>query len=219
MPDTTKDINPAPAETTRAALISAALALFGSKGYAATSTRELARLANTNVASIAYHFGGKEGLYNACGEEFARRISATLQAGSADLPVTKETAGLILEKRIRALAIFMNGGHHADDLVGFMLRQLAEQGPVLDQIYKIFIEPRHKDFCELWALATDQDAESDTVKLSVFTLLGQILYFRIGRGMVCNRMDWSEIGMAEAEKIAEVVVGNLHKLLASGEKP
>ena len=48
---------------TRQALIAAGLHLFGHQGYAATSTRELAGRAQTNIASIAYHFGGKSGLH------------------------------------------------------------------------------------------------------------------------------------------------------------
>ena len=35
---------------------------FGEKGFAATSIREIAALAGSNIASISYHFGGKEGL-------------------------------------------------------------------------------------------------------------------------------------------------------------
>ena len=68
-----------PPEGTRAALIAAGVALFGSKGFAATSTREIAARAKTNVASIAYHFGGKDGLRQACGAQFAQRLTAVLQ--------------------------------------------------------------------------------------------------------------------------------------------
>src|SRR5262245_7666417 len=57
---------PPSAEQTRRALIRAALKLFGSKGFDGTSTREIAAAANANIGSIAYHFGGKEGLRAAC---------------------------------------------------------------------------------------------------------------------------------------------------------
>ena len=60
---------------TRADLIAAGLHLFGRDGFAATSTRALAAQAGTNVASIAYHFGGKEGLRLACADEVLRRIA------------------------------------------------------------------------------------------------------------------------------------------------
>ncbi|TIX80566.1 MAG: TetR family transcriptional regulator, partial [Mesorhizobium sp.] len=51
-----------PADMTRAALVRAALKLFGRQGFDGTSTREIAAEAKANIGSIAYHFGGKEGL-------------------------------------------------------------------------------------------------------------------------------------------------------------
>ncbi len=61
-------------EQTRAALIHAALQLFGSKGFDATSTREIAALAKANIGSIAYHFGGKEGLRLAAADYIVETI-------------------------------------------------------------------------------------------------------------------------------------------------
>ena len=54
-----------PADMTRAALIRAALGLFGKQGFDGTSTREIAAAAKANIGSIAYHFGSKEGLRTA----------------------------------------------------------------------------------------------------------------------------------------------------------
>lgn len=49
----------------RERLIGVALRLFAEKGYAKTSTREIAQAAGVNVAAISYYFGDKEGLYRA----------------------------------------------------------------------------------------------------------------------------------------------------------
>lgn len=46
-------------------LLDAALVLFAEKGFAKTSTREIAHAAQVNVASISYYFGDKAGLYRA----------------------------------------------------------------------------------------------------------------------------------------------------------
>lgn len=46
-------------------LLDAALALFAEKGFAKTSTREIAQAAQVNIASISYYFGDKQGLYKA----------------------------------------------------------------------------------------------------------------------------------------------------------
>jgi len=56
---------------TRERLVEAAERLFAARGYRATSVRNLTAEAGCNVASVNYHFGGKEGLYR---EMFRRRM-------------------------------------------------------------------------------------------------------------------------------------------------
>lgn len=46
-------------------LLTAGTELFAAKGFAGASIRELASAAGVNSALISYHFGGKEGLYEA----------------------------------------------------------------------------------------------------------------------------------------------------------
>ncbi len=52
-------------ENTRDRLIKNAMEMFAEQGYDKTSVRELARKSDANIAAINYHFGGKEGLYQA----------------------------------------------------------------------------------------------------------------------------------------------------------
>lgn len=49
--------------TTENKIIMAANKLFTQKGYSATTTRDIAKEAGTNLALINYHFGSKENLY------------------------------------------------------------------------------------------------------------------------------------------------------------
>ena len=49
----------------RQQLLHAALRLFAEKGFAKTSTREIALAAGANIAAISYYFGDKAGLYRA----------------------------------------------------------------------------------------------------------------------------------------------------------
>ena len=49
----------------REKLLVAGTELFAKKGFAGVSIRELAIAAGVNSALISYHFGGKEGLYEA----------------------------------------------------------------------------------------------------------------------------------------------------------
>ncbi len=65
---------------TRAALIQAALRLFGQKGFDGTSTREIATAAGANIGSIAYHFGGKEGLHTATADHIVETAQDSVVA-------------------------------------------------------------------------------------------------------------------------------------------
>ena len=49
----------------RERLLQSGLRLFAEKGFANTSTREIAQSARINIASISYYFGDKAGLYRA----------------------------------------------------------------------------------------------------------------------------------------------------------
>jgi TetR/AcrR family transcriptional regulator, cholesterol catabolism regulator len=69
------------------ALLDAAAALFGSKGYHAATMRDLAAMAAVTPAAIYFHFATKQDLLQAVYEEGIRRISARVQQAAA------ETAG------------------------------------------------------------------------------------------------------------------------------
>ncbi len=74
-------------QRTRERLLEEALRLFAERGYAGVGIREVATAAQTNIASIAFHFSGKDGLYQAVvtrvAEELARLHQAALDTAAA----------------------------------------------------------------------------------------------------------------------------------------
>ncbi|MFF4536881.1 TetR/AcrR family transcriptional regulator [Streptomyces aureus] len=54
---------PQPADASRERIIAAATSLFADHGYDGTSTRRIAAEAGLNMATVAYHVGGKPDLY------------------------------------------------------------------------------------------------------------------------------------------------------------
>lgn len=53
------------AANTKSKILNTALVLFSTKGYAATSVRDIATQAGANVSAVNYHFESKQGLYAA----------------------------------------------------------------------------------------------------------------------------------------------------------
>ncbi len=207
------------ADLTRKALILAALKLFGSKGFDGTSTRDIAALANANIGSIAYHFGSKDGLRLAAADHIVQTIQAVAGQAMGDLEATMaakldpETARSQLFGALERMVTFIVASPEAGEVVQFLLRELSHPTAALDRIYSGVFEPVHKRLCLLWEQATGESAESDRTKLTVFTLVGQVVYFRIGREAVRRRMGWTEIGPKQAAEILDVARSNLSAIL------
>ena len=207
-----------PADATRAALIRAALKLFGRKGFDGTSTREIAASAKANIGSIAYHFGGKDGLRLAAADYIIETIqTVAMQAiGDVQPPATdSKSAEAQLLAALERMVAFVVAQPEAGEIVQFLLRELSQPTAALDRIYDGVFEPTHKRLCLIWEQATGEPAESERTKLTVFTLIGQVIYFRIGREAVMRRMGWSKIGGAEAAKVAAIASDNLRAMLAA----
>ena len=207
-----------PVRTTREALIASAIRLFGRNGYAGTSTREISAEAGTNVAAIGYHFGGKAALRDACAEAVAARLSAVLDQGPEPAAPDAETATRELEATVRAMVRFLTLDPAAGEIAAFMLREITGPGQVPAAIYDGLIEPRHRALCRLWAAATGGEPESEATRLAVFALIGQVVYFRIGQPIIVRRMGWDGVGAAEAGRIADLLVANLHAALAAARR-
>ena len=207
-------------EQTRKTLILAALKLFGARGFEATSTRALAAEAGANIGSIAYHFGGKEGLRLAAADPIVETMKALAAraAGGGELPATPEQAERELAATLTAMLGFIAGQPEAGAVVQFILRELSTPTAALDRIYSGVFEPVHKRACAVWGVATGEASDSAAVKLAVFTMIGQIVYFRIGREAVLRRMGWTAIGPDETRLIVETAVANLAAMLDARRK-
>ena len=217
--------NPTPSEgrgeATRLALIAAALDLFGAKGFEAASTRAVAAAAGANLASIAYHFGGKEGLRLACADHVVATIRGFLAptlavVGSA--PLTPAEARGSLERVLAAFVAFMVVRPEAQSIARFVVREMFEPTEAFERIYAEAFAPMHERFCAVWAAATGAPADAAETRLATLAMLGQILYFRVARRVALRRLGWSDIGPREGEAIRVMLTTHLHAALAAARK-
>jgi len=205
-------------EATRLALIHAALDLFGAKGFEAASTRAVAAAAGANLASIAYHFGGKRGLRLACADYVIGSIRDALAAPVAAAsggPLTPATARALLPSVLDAIFSFVVVRPEAQSIVRFMIREMFEPTEVFERFYAEAFAPLHERFCGVWATATGASASSPETRLATLAMLGQILYFRVGRPIAMRRLGWSEIGPREGAAIRIALTTHLEAALAA----
>ena len=211
MPDSDK--------STKDQLIAQAMRLFGQKGFEGTSTREVARAANANIGSIAYYFGGKDGLRMACAELIGGQIGKVVGFAMDRKQVqTPEEAAEALEEVLRGLLRYLSSQPDARDKARFILRELSNPGMVLDMIYNALFLPMHKRACGLWALATGAEAESEETRIAVFSLIGQAVYFLIAQPIVLPRMEWERLGPEEAETIGNILGRNLQAAIRAARE-
>jgi hypothetical protein len=92
-----------------------------------------------------------------------------------------------------------------------------DPSPAFDILYEKFMEPMHRRLCVLWANATGGDPESEESKIAVFSLLGQVLLFRIARAGALRRMGWREIGERELKALKHQISASIDLLAQSSE--
>lgn len=209
-------------ERTRKALIEAALSRFGRFGYDGASTRDIAADAGANIGSIAYHFGGKEGLHAACAQYIVDTVQAFAAPVLAQIPdpgrLEPPEAEALLHTAIDRFCAFVLASPDARLFVSFVLREMDRPTSAFETIYSGVFEPVHIRMCRAWGAATGDDPDSQETRLRVFTLIGQIVYFRIGAAAVTRRMDWQSIGASEAANVAATVKANLSAALAESRR-
>lgn len=83
-------------EGSRERLLHAALTLFAQRGFASTSTRQIAEAAGTNLAAIKYYFGDKAGLYRAAFFDLQSTPEEEIRRGGETLGLREALRSLYL---------------------------------------------------------------------------------------------------------------------------
>ena len=207
---------------TRAQLIEAALDVFGRLGFEGAGTREIAKAANANLAAIVYHFGGKEALHIAVAEHVAASIAAKIgptlaAAGDPAATATPAAARAALVRLIETFVEVILGSAEAERWARFIVREQMQPTAAFDVIYR-FLGGAVHTATRLMATILGQP-EDDEVRLRVFTMMGQVLVFRVAQTLVLRRMGWSAIGDGERALIKRVVVGQINDILNAEARP
>lgn len=121
----------AQAERTRAAIIDAAIALFARKGFASTSTQDLARAIGMTTGTLYWHFKDKEELLIAVLTELEQRLGQELY-GEAEA-VGGATAYQTLEAMIGRVARVVEKFQQNLLLVGVIGAEVTDTNPRVEK--------------------------------------------------------------------------------------
>ena len=197
---------------TRGRLIESALGLFALNGYDAVSTREICHQASSNLGSIKYHFGGKEGLYLAVIEQIVVDMQGFLLPAVAGL--TRGVAAAAGDRAVltRLASDYVDRSVHGflgDPLMRFRLalimREYAAPTSAFDVIYRDFIEPHHGAVNILVAAVIGSPVDAPETIIRTHALIGQIMVLLIGRPVLLRRLDWDGFSPRRIDQVSSFV--------------
>jgi len=199
-------------------LIETAIDCFGRRGFDGASTRDIARASGTAMSSITYHFGGKEGLYLACAEHIAAKIS---ERHAAALELTADASAIDRETAIeRCLAIidgFAQTMLHPDseNWARFIVREQQAPTEAFERLYLGAMKNLMEGVAALLHVVRPALPERERRALMML-IFGQALVLRAGRASVCKALGTEELGEAEAALLRAQIRTNTIAILSGG---
>lgn len=177
----------AKSDDTRHVILKAALAAFGAHGYAGATTRGIATEAGVSLPSIAYHFGGKQGLYLACAEDivaqYERSGAALVAAGeiAVDARGDPERCRADLKRVLQMVLRIFAETESAQSRADFVAREMRERGPAFTILYDRLWQPGVNVAAELLAGAKGKTRAAESDRTEALMLISSLLAFNTGR--------------------------------------
>ncbi len=200
-------------DETRAQLLDAGMSLFAERGFNAVSTRELARAAGVNLAAIAYHFGGKQGLYMAITESIIADVGGAMlhhvrgladgigRAGGDRRALSRLAAGLLR----RLITVFVADPGRKRQMA-FVMHEYTRPGEAFDRIYETVVEPMHRTLTAVVAAARGLPPEHPDAIIGAHAVIGQVMAFAIAEVPVSRRLGWGAVTPDRRDAIGAVIV-------------
>jgi AcrR family transcriptional regulator len=170
-----------PRKSSRVRILEAALQLFGAQGFEATSVRDLAAVAEVNLAAVNYHFRSKENLrLDALRYGFSPTL-ITANKMNAALLVAKRTA--TVEAAEDALVQFIH--LFVKEVVGpenkhwaMFLRERLNPGPALEMVMREYFDPLGSALGGILRLLLP-NLPQDRIHLCITSIIGQCVHIRM----------------------------------------
>lgn len=212
-------------DTTREALIKAAIEIFGRDGFGAASTRAISESARVNQALIGYHFGGKPGLYLAALKFIADSVMArmgpfvtaieTELAADEDAAPSENSAERSLEllHGLTDAFVQMLTSDESSAWARLILREQQDPSEGFDILYEGVMHRILGVTARLVARTRGHGIAAEQCRLTALTILGQALVFRVARAAVLREMQWTRLTPTEIGDIQAELRRNVAALL------
>lgn len=208
-------------DETRRKLIDAAIHLFGERGYAGASTRDIAARAGMNAPALRYYFENKKGLYRACADILVNEALQILQPALFEAQQALENNGAqqqYIDAFINlqcATADVMFQMRHETSRWHFLTREQrgGEPEDCSRASHYRLREPVIKVSNELLARIIGRSGGDSVTVVRMFSLLGQYLAFHIHRDSMVSKLGYVAIDAKDVEYLKKIVSEQTRLLL------
>ena len=207
-------------EATRQCLLEVAIRVFAAHGFNGARTRDIAEAAKTNLISIAYYFGNKQGLYHAAALHVAARWAACqkplvqqARTSMARHGVThRELVGILCTLLCNFVRLIL--GNFLPDCYGKFL-SAATSGPDRESsIIERGLAPLRNTVADAIAGLTRESAASSATQVRALSILGSCICFRRDRPSVLRALKWKQIGAKELKVIEKAIQANIRAMFS-----
>jgi AcrR family transcriptional regulator len=207
-------------EVTRQRLLEVAIRVFAARGFDGARTRDIAKAAKTNIVSIAYYFGNKQGLYHAVALHVAARWAAhqkplvqQARTSMARPGVThRELVGILCTLLCDFVRLIL--GNFLPDCYGKFLSQAAS-GPAREfSVIERGLAPLRVTLAEAIAGLAGESAASSATQVRALSIIGSCICFRRDRPAVLHALKWKQIGAKELKVIETAIEANIRAMFS-----
>ncbi|MBR8157210.1 CerR family C-terminal domain-containing protein [Burkholderia cenocepacia] len=208
-------------DETRQRIIEAAIELFGERGFAGASTREIAAMAGVNAPALQYYFENKEGVYRACVETIAEHgwqvfapavghARAMLDAHASVDALIDAFVGLL-----RALSDRMFTAPKTMNQRMFFAREQGGQEPASasEILMTRMRKPLNDVSAELIGRITGRPADDPVTRLRALSLFGQITVFHVAQRSALQLLEWEAFEGERAALVTDTIADQTRVLL------
>jgi AcrR family transcriptional regulator len=194
----------------RGKLIRAALQVFAEKGYGAASTRDICRLAGSNISAIRYYFGSKAGLYRAAFTEPLGEVPPCNDCFDRGLP---------LDQALRAFFIeFLGPLKLGEDLRLVMklhFREMIEPTGAWEHEIEAEIKPQHESLARMLTQSFGLRRANADVHRLAFSIIGMGVNFYVGQDIVARIAPQLLATATAIDRLAERLAGYAAAMIAA----
>ncbi|WP_340122069.1 CerR family C-terminal domain-containing protein [Methylobacter svalbardensis] len=188
---------------TRQRLLVTASRIFAEKGYQDATIAEICEQAETNIASVNYHFGDKENLYL---EAWRYAFQEDLRNHSSDGGIDPETSAEVrLAGRIKSLIARIADPNSS--FFAIVHKEMAQQTSLLQKIMEQEINPERQALMALIKEVLGDNATDKQLQFCHASIIGQCFHLLKVKNMKLNDETRRYVmDLSDAEAFAEHVV-------------